>query len=291
MKRTGKKIGWLNILRLRELVPYKLVRRVSEEKIGGDSTQDDEVKKAQYDYVPKDSYVYGPADTFLLVPKNRYRLVLLPGQKISGDAGVGWLTEDNSPQGYDRLWGDPDAVERFREEADGVREKLTVEIADHIIERIRGESHILDVGCGVGDLLTEIRKRRANIALAGCDFSPCGIEKARCRLPEGDFTQQVIEKDLPYENDRFDAVLCTDTLEHLEYPANIVNEMVRICRPGGFVVIVVPDGDVDQFFGHLWFWNENRLREFLSPWNGIVQRLPKTREFLAVIDIPEVKKR
>jgi len=290
MWRITKGIGRSIILRLRELMPCKLVRGIPEENIGADSTQYDLVKKGQYDYVPKGSYIYGPADRFLLVPKNRYRLVLLPGQKISGDAGVGWLTEDNSPQGYDRLWGDPNAVERFREEADGVREKLTKEIVDHIIDRIREDSHILDVGCGVGDLLTEITKRRTNIALAGCDFSSCGIEKARYRLPDGEFRKHNLEGGLPYGNSQFDAVLCTDTLEHLEFPCLIVEEMVRICKPGGFVVIVVPDGDVDQFFGHLWFWNEKRLQEFLSPWNATVERLPQTREFLALINVPQEKK-
>ena len=81
-------------------------------------------------------------------------------------------------------------------------------------------------------------------------------------------------------------MLCTDVLEHLERPKLIAAELVRICRPGGMVVIVVPDGDVDQFLGHYWFWNEGSLSLLLAEWEPEVIRLPRTREFLARIQVP-----
>lgn len=245
----------------------------------------DYIPKGQYDYVPKGTYVYGPADKFLLVLKNRYRVALLPDQRRNADNGVGWITEDNSAEGYDLLWGNASNLEAFRAEANHVRDKLTVEIVDHIEARVQQNAKVVDIGCGVGDLLEEVRKRNPSVELFGLDFSAKAVEGAREAIPDGEFKQFSIERTLPYETAAFDLVLCTDVLEHLEYPKLIVAELVRICQPGGMVAIVVPDGDVDQFFGHYWFWNEERLRAMLSEWNVEIIRLPITREFLARISV------
>ncbi len=245
----------------------------------------DHIPQGQYDYVPKGTYVYGPADQFLLVPKNRYRAVLLPDQTTSADLGVGWITEDNTAAGYDQLWGDQANVAAFREEADGVREKLTREIVDHVEASIADGADVVDIGCGVGDLLAEVRRRRPRVAVSGLDFSQKAVDAAAIAFPDGQFRRFVIDRTLPYDTAAFDIVMCTDVLEHLERPKAIAAELVRICRPGGLVVIVVPDGDVDQFLGHYWFWNEESLRAMLAEWNPEVMRLPVTGEFIARIDI------
>lgn len=247
----------------------------------------DHIPQGQYDYVPKGTYVYGPADRFLLVPKNRYRAVLLPDQFRNTDLGVGWVTEDNSAEGYDLLWGNTSNLEAFRAEGNHVRDKLTIEIVDQIEGRIPQNAKIVDIGCGVGDLLSEIRKRKPAVNVSGLDFSSKAIDGACAALPDGEFQTFVIKCTLPYETGTFDLVLCTDVLEHLERPKVVVAELVRICRPGGVVVIVVPDGDIDQFFGHYWFWNEQSLNTLLAEWNVKISRLPETREFIACISVSD----
>ena len=51
------------------------------------------------------------------------------------------------------------------------------------------------------------------------------------------------------------------------------------------MVIVVPDGAVDDFIGHFWFWSETSLGNFLAPWKPTVTKLPETKELLAVIRV------
>lgn len=243
----------------------------------------DHIPTGEYDYIPKGQYVFGPADKFLLVPKNRYRLVLLPDQASYEHLGVGWVTEDNSSAGYDLLWGDNARLDAFRAESGHVREKLTVEIVDQIVCQIAPGAEVLDIGCGIGDLLIEVRSRMPSVKVHGLDFSEKAVEGARARIPDGQFVQFAIDRSLPYESNSFDVVLCTDVLEHLEHPQLIAAELVRICRPNGLVCIVVPDGDVDDFFGHCWFWNEASLSTLLDKWQAKVARLPETREFIACI--------
>ncbi|MGM5050304.1 class I SAM-dependent methyltransferase [Tardiphaga sp. 604_B6_N1_1] len=245
----------------------------------------DHIPQGEYDYVPKGTYVFGPADRFLLVPKNRYRAVLLPGQERRNQFGVGWITEDNTSESYDLLWGQADNLHQYRIEADHAREKLKTEIVDRIEDLIAASANVVDIGCGIGDLLGEVRRRRPGVRLSGLDFSGKAIEGAERRFPGGKFQQFVIERQLPYGSASFDLVMCTDVLEHLEYPQLVVAELVRICRPGGVVAIVVPDGTLDQFLGHNWFWNVETFAALLAEWSPEVAPLPITRELMATIRV------
>jgi SAM-dependent methyltransferase len=46
--------------------------------------------------------------------------------------------------------------------------------------------------------------------------------------------------DMPLSDNSFDAVLCTEVLEHLEWPRESIREIYRILRPGGRLFLTVP---------------------------------------------------
>lgn len=45
---------------------------------------------------------------------------------------------------------------------------------------------------------------------------------------------------IPFEDQSFDHILCTEVLEHAEYPDALVAEMLRVLRPGGTILVTVP---------------------------------------------------
>ena len=45
---------------------------------------------------------------------------------------------------------------------------------------------------------------------------------------------------MPIESNTFDVVLCTQVLEHLEFPRESVAEMYRVLKPGGLLAMTVP---------------------------------------------------
>ncbi len=46
--------------------------------------------------------------------------------------------------------------------------------------------------------------------------------------------------ELPFKDDSFDAVLCTETIEHLERPQQAIDEMYRVLKSGGKVILSTP---------------------------------------------------
>jgi len=45
---------------------------------------------------------------------------------------------------------------------------------------------------------------------------------------------------LPFEDNRFESILCTQVLEHVEYPQRLIAESYRVLRPGGKLILTCP---------------------------------------------------
>lgn len=109
---------------------------------------------------------------------------------------------------------------------------------------------LLDVGCGKGRFLAAARD--AGWDGIGVEFAPASAAAARdlagVDVLVGDFTEIAV----PGE---FDAITFWHVLEHLPDPAAAVARAARLVRPGGRVVISVPNIDSLQarFGGDSWF--------------------------------------
>lgn len=47
-------------------------------------------------------------------------------------------------------------------------------------------------------------------------------------------------QEIPVEDARFDAILCSQVLEHLPYPARVLSELERVLKPGGMLWLSTP---------------------------------------------------
>jgi ubiquinone/menaquinone biosynthesis C-methylase UbiE len=52
---------------------------------------------------------------------------------------------------------------------------------------------------------------------------------------------------IPVESGTFDAVMCTEVLEHVPHPVDAIKEMVRVLRPGGKIIITAPFVSLTHF--------------------------------------------
>jgi SAM-dependent methyltransferase len=72
---------------------------------------------------------------------------------------------------------------------------------------------VLDVGCGQGSFLAELRTEFPHIKAYGTDISLSGVELARQQVPEGQFW--VLDATKERLADKFDLVVCSEVLEHI----------------------------------------------------------------------------
>jgi len=104
---------------------------------------------------------------------------------------------------------------------------------------------LLDVGCGTG---AAVRGAAGTVAVAvGADACPRMIERAQrlgAGLPRAGFVVAAAER-LPFADEVFTALLCTAVLRHVSDRAAAVEELARVLRPGGRVVVgsFVPELD------------------------------------------------
>jgi 2-polyprenyl-3-methyl-5-hydroxy-6-metoxy-1,4-benzoquinol methylase len=102
-------------------------------------------------------------------------------------------------------------------------------------------SRVLDLGCSGGLLAERIRARGHTVV--GVDYFE--IPGVRDRVDE--FYQTDLSQGLPPEvGDAYDVVIAGDIIEHLPRPAKIMQEIRQVLRPGGQVMLSVPN------FGH-WY--------------------------------------
>lgn len=105
---------------------------------------------------------------------------------------------------------------------------------------------VLDAGCGNGRHLHEAF-RTPGIEVVGVDRNRTDLVNAGetlCLMAGGEegrwLTAQADVTSLPFSNDSFDVVICSEVLEHIEDHRRSVAELVRVLRPGGNLVVTVP---------------------------------------------------
>lgn len=102
-----------------------------------------------------------------------------------------------------------------------------------------GTQRLLDVGCGNG-LFTQWLRRKA-VEVTGVDHNPRNCQRAAREYPDITFAASAAEA-LPFPDDWFDCVVCSDTIEHTDDDQASVNELVRVLKPGGTLILTMPQG-------------------------------------------------
>jgi SAM-dependent methyltransferase len=121
------------------------------------------------------------------------------------------------------------------------RNRLIVELLAGVT---RPGDRFLEVGCGTGYVLRAAVDGCA-IKATGGELSAEALAYARRRVPEAELFQ-LEATSLPFQ-DEFQAAGAFDVLEHIEDDVAVLRGLCRAVRPGGHVLITVPQ--------HPWLWS------------------------------------
>ncbi len=101
---------------------------------------------------------------------------------------------------------------------------------------------ILEVGCGKGNELVQFCQSGA--MCTGLDFSEMAIQLLKRRSEMENVPLALVQGDarsLPFKFESFDVVFSQGVLEHFTQPSILLHEQYRILRPGGSLVVEVPN--------------------------------------------------
>lgn len=121
---------------------------------------------------------------------------------------------------------------------------IAEELSEKVI-KVHAKKHadVLDLGCGSGDLTIPFAKALNASKVHGCDFSENAITSAKIAsfsVPNLDFSKQDIHK-LPEDwTEKFDVILLYDVLHDLQFPGKAMEQVMRVLKKGGIVIIVDP---------------------------------------------------
>lgn len=135
----------------------------------------------------------------------------------------------NSKAYYERYW----SPEGFNPSS-----TLSYRLRDLLQTFIPPTAKILDVGCGYGRKIGLWAKHQ-DYDYLGVDISDNAVREAQSH----GLNVQTIDDatSLPFADDSFDAVTCSEVLEHLFQPEIATAEMFRVLKPGGVLIVTVPN--------------------------------------------------
>ena len=126
------------------------------------------------------------------------------------------------------LFGEPSYVWRAGQER---RLQMILRAAED-----RSQGRILEDGCGVGMYVAHLKPFGGQVFGLEYDF-----ERVRAAHQHADLLACAAGEGLPYPAETFDLILSHEVLEHVRDDRRAVREIVRTLKPGGRLVLFVPN--------------------------------------------------
>lgn len=122
---------------------------------------------------------------------------------------------------------------------------------------IHKHSLVLDVGCGTGYTTEGILREVKNGNVIGIDLTPEQLKRATVKLGNYVMFVRGDADNLPFQADKFDAVISAGAIEYFPNAARTIKEMTRVVKKKGKVVVAGPEKD--------WFDKFRISRSLYSP--------------------------
>jgi len=112
---------------------------------------------------------------------------------------------------------------------------------------LKADSVVLDMNCGTGIVSRHLAPHVKSVH--GTDISRHLVEYAKTRPIDNVEITRAESSELPFEDSTFDIVFSRLSFNHISHRLDVINEMRRVCKPGGYIALldrIVP-ADLDDF--------------------------------------------
>ena len=178
----------------------------------------------------------------------------------------------NTPEGLDYYWTNVDHDAYFN--AARMNQYLEViEYVAHIYKCVPPNGlKVLDAGCGPGYFLQQFSGVFPRSTLMGIDYAVSAIEHAAKIVPDARFAVDNLVRNVYPYHQPYDLVFCLQTLEHIIYWQTALRYLNSLVKPGGHLIITVPNGEFDILPQHVNRWTFAEFHEILKPYGDVTMR-------------------
>lgn len=152
-----------------------------------------------------------------------------------------WIQLERIPE--PEVMDDLEGVEAYSAAASqAYLERIDRTFVEHALSLGVAEGHALDIGTGPGVIPIMLAARVPRLRLTGTDLSEPMLQKALKAAGEAGVADRLDfrlgdAKSLPFSDRSFDLVLCNSLLHHLPAPLALFNEISRVSKPGGAILL------------------------------------------------------
>lgn len=150
-------------------------------------------------------------------------------------------------------------------------------VSDAIGERV------LEVGSGIGNIIAELLARKDVKSVVATDLSASSLATLHDRLGEDERLSCEVwnAEDPPTPellNAKFDTIICSNVLEHIENHEQALRHMKQLLKPNGKLVLLVPSNPLifsglDEDLGHFRRYTKSEIRRVMDASGFHIQRL------------------
>lgn len=187
--------------------------------------------------------------------------------------GTAHAPEERARDDWDQHWADF-AVAAKINPAQRYRHELII----RLLTRDGSPRRVLDIGSGTGDLAAEVRSALPAAEILGLELSREGVDLARRKVRDARFEERdLMVPEPPPEGQRTWAThaVCSEVLEHLDEPEQLLRNAVPYLAPGCVLIVTVPGGPMsafDRHIGHRRHFRPKELRHVLEQAGFEVER-------------------
>ena len=168
--------------------------------------------------------------------------------------------------------------------------KRRFEEISKLIEPVNGT--VLDIGCADGMFSKVILDKSKAQKLVGIDVLKTSIAWANKHWAKGGKMKFMVKDahKLDFASSSFDAVVALEVLEHVHKPLEVLKEVKRVLKKGGYGIFLVPSDDLLfrvvwflwlHFYPRGWVWRETHIQTYR---NNFLPAICKKAGFKVEVD-------
>lgn len=143
------------------------------------------------------------------------------------------------------------------------------------IDRYHPAGHILDFGCGIGNMTANLALALPSSSVTGLDLNAQGIQIGRSRFNGSNLSLKCGDALTPSFSQEYDFAFCIEVLEHVspDQHDQLIFAAMNVLRPGGLLFLTTPNAlqEEDHEWGHIGMLNSRRAPDFFKRFAPMVK--------------------